>query len=321
MTLLETTLASLSALSLNGRVGSNHGPSSLPLSSTAKRSHWSLKAAQRPASPIDVRSFPNHATPPLHAQTANHCHLHHEAIFSNHAIRRDPHQSAHDDARARHFDSLEQARLGAFSALLQYLQRYKIATLAVVEAWRTQCISTTASVTAAAANATTGRDYTLVLLEIDNHCQAVVTAASIDCSLAWEPETVRVLLVGCWTAHCAYMQFQHQQAARHFQSLRRQRLEQCPPIHDDDALEHAAAAAVVAPVHIPGKRRPHAVIRLRIGLASSPKDDTHSASVVVAAATVDVVEQARLCMLTCAEECCTVQRHLILAQRLRQPGR
>jgi hypothetical protein len=176
-----------------------------------------------------------------------------------------------------------------------------------------------AATAATAANATTGRDYTLVLLEIDNHCQA--TVAGIDCSLDWEPETVRVLLVGCWTAHCAYMQFQHQQAARHFQSLRRQRLEQCPPIHDDDASEHAATAAVVAPVPISGKRRPHAVIRLRIGLASSPKDDTHSASVAVAAATVDVVEQARLCLLVCAEECCAVQRHLILAQRLRQPGR
>jgi hypothetical protein len=126
---------------------------------------------------------------------------------------------------------------------------------------------------------------------------------------------VHVLLVGCWTAHCACMQFQHQQAARLFRMLRQQRLEQRPPHSDDDPYEQAAAAA--AALSNASKRRPH-VVRLRIGLATNPKEDAHSTSV---AASVDVVEQARLSLLACAEECCAVQRHLILAQRMRQPGR
>jgi hypothetical protein len=314
MTLLETTLASLSALSLNARGGSNQGPSSF--SSTAKRSHWSLKAAQRPASPIDVRSFPNHDTPPLHGHAPDNRQQHNVATLSDHALCPDTHQSAHD-VRARHFHSLEQARFGAVSALLQYLQRYEIATVAAIEAWRTRCTSTTS--VAATTTATAGRAaYTLVLVEIADHCQAVVAAMGSDCSIDWEPEAVHVLLVGCWTAHCACLQHQHQQAARFYQSLRRQRLEQCPP-HLDDPWEDAVTASVSAPVmNHPSKRRPH-VVRLRIGLASQFKEEPHSTSSI--AATVDVVEQARLSMLACAEESCDVQRHLILAQRLRQPSR
>jgi hypothetical protein len=310
MTLLETTLASLSALSLNARGGSNQGPSSL--SSAAKRSHWSLKAAHRPASPIDVRSFPNHDTPPLHGHTPDNRLQHNVATLSDHALCPDNHQSAHD-ARARHFHSLKQARSGAFSALLQYLQRYEIATVAAIEAWRTRWTSTASG--GATTTATAGRAYTHVLVEIVDHCQAVVAATGSDCSIDWEPEAVHVLLVGCWTAYCACLQHQHQQAARLYQSLRRQRLEQCPP-HLDDPWEDAATASVSAPVmNHPSKRRPH-VVRLRIGLASQPKEEPHSTASIV-----DVVEQARLSILACAEESCDVQRHLILAQRLRQPSR